>query len=384
MNARKKFALAISAIPLLALVSGCNDSVDLQAVRAFTAKASEASDRFPLIADDFYASCVRGADYVPIGQFSQSDIDAAVERVSKIPDEALRTQLQGQLQALKPNDASPFAYRDLRRQECEQYASLGRALNDRHQFLFTYLKTLGDLASDQLVDYSAAVDTLGGSVQQAAVTLGTKPADAEAQAGIFKFIATKIFTAIADNYRRDRLKEYLVGNSGAVDKYIQFLQPDVVAYLTALQSEDTLLSSYYRFSILSEYQARQRQLASVGSSQPGQPLRISSRGLTEPAMNMDRRLADAKAQLQRRTEAGKSYLTMLKILQAANVEFACKLADQPAQLEFVERCPKASPVVEANTKAAAKLPLDRTLQTLAVKYYLQLKPEIIRLNNFQE
>jgi hypothetical protein len=304
--------------------------------------------------------------------------------VSKIPDEALRTQLQGQLQALKPNDASPFASRDLHRQECEQYANLGRALNDRHQFLFTYLKTLGDLASDQLVDYSAAVDTLGGSVQQAAVTLGTKPADAEAQVGIFKFIANKIFTAIADNYRRDRLKEYLVGNSGAIDKYIQFLQPDVAAYLTALQSEDTLLSSYYRFSILSEYQARQRQLASVGSSRPGEPLRISSRGLSEPAMNMDRRLADAKAQLQRRTEAGKSYLTMLKILQAANVEFACKLADQPAQLEFVDLCPKASPVLEANTKAAAKPPLDRILQTLAVKYYLQLKPEIIRLNNFQE
>lgn len=385
MHILKRCVPLAAIISLLAMTTGCNNNLDLGAVKDFTAKASEASEKFPLIADDFQGSCFRHASYQPIGQVSDQDINDALEKIEAIDDPVFKAALKDKFNAAlkdksdplkSSNTSSPFMLRDLRRVACERYSGLGRTLNERHQFLFTYLETIGELASDKLVDYSAEVDTLGGSVQKAAIALGAKKEDAEGQQGIFKLIFNSIFTASADNYRRDRLKEYLVNNSGTVDQYIGFLQPDVRAYLVALEAEDVLLSSYYRFSILGEFRPRQGVALLPGQ----QPTLISSRGLSESAMNIDRRFEDARAALRRRQEAGTGYLSTLEILQNANVEFACKLADDKSKLEFQERCPTDPPRMEGIARQAAKPPLD-ILKSTATKYYLQLKPELARINN---
>src|SRR5678816_1031109 len=148
-------------IPILISMAGLLMSVACvmpEAVREFTAVATEASQQFPPLVRDLTASCVR-----------KQLADRPVNELADATGEA--------------------------RQSCKEFSDLEPSLLGALDVLTNYLNALNQLASNEVVSYDTQIDGFAAKVQ-AAGKFGDGPVTA------IKGLAKFLFDAAASGYQR--------------------------------------------------------------------------------------------------------------------------------------------------------------------------------------
>ncbi len=153
----RQISILVAAAVLLVTV-GC---VTPEAVRQFTAVATDAAQQFPPLVRDLAASCIR-----------KQLADRSVDEIADASGEA--------------------------KNACKEFSDLEPSLLGALDVLINYLNALSQLASDQVVSYDTQIDGFAAKVQ-AAGKFGDAPVNAIK--GLAKFLAD----AAASGYQRKKL-----------------------------------------------------------------------------------------------------------------------------------------------------------------------------------
>ena len=216
-NKLSRFTVFLIGLLLVAQY-GC---VDLSAVRDFAAISAE-SAQYTKLVNDYVSSPERQKRYQPPNQHATLDAEKEKRKNQK----------------------------DL--------------LLGRHAIIQEYTEALGNLASDELVNYDKDIDTLGKAVTNNKFA-GEK--DADAAAAISKILVR----AVTDNWRKGKIQELIAESNKNFQTAIGALQDIVLGgFSMDLEIESTALGKYYMKNIMES-----KDPAGIAALKEWQQLRIA-------------------------------------------------------------------------------------------------------------
>src|SRR5205085_8352556 len=233
-------SVVLALILILALLG--NACIDLSAISKFADSATEAGQRFPKLAADLIASCVRQHVLQDL-----RDAKFAPVELDRIAHPAADSAEMQQATA-----------------RCQNYADQQQRLTEANAVLIAYLKTMADLASDKLTDHDKSLDALGTSFTGANIFN-------EPEVNAVKGLAKLLSKATSDFYRRNKLKSAIEQENDDVQKLTAALKRIVIQnYVTQLDTERDQLRSFYRSSI-QEHQKYADALVKPAGGESGVP-----------------------------------------------------------------------------------------------------------------
>ncbi len=110
----------------------------------------------------------------------------------------------------------------------------------RHALIEEYMDALGRLAADDLVDYDSEIDRLGKAVSDGRLV-------GERDATAFGAVATVLFRAAADNWRRDRLVQLIAESNAPFQEVVGALKQVVdQGFAGDVVNEEIALQKHYQ------------------------------------------------------------------------------------------------------------------------------------------
>lgn len=184
-------------------ITGCGIQ-DIIAVQNFAAISAKSTEKFPILASDFYKSCIRTAIL----------------------------------------DSETIPTRKEREDRCAKFKRLEPGLIATHQILEAYVIALGTLASDKTIDFTTEFTNLGTQVKTLDLL---KPTQTDAITRILNFLVS----AATDGYRREKLKDAIQTTNAdlqiALDALKSIIGQD---YKRLLKIESDTIDDYYKAKIL--------------------------------------------------------------------------------------------------------------------------------------
>ena len=205
-----------AVVLLLALTivhSGC---VDLKEVRAFAVTASAVGDRFPGLARDLHDSCMAQQRYI-VAQRQEFRVDQFADL----------------------NDpAHPLL--EAGRKVCKLYEDEQERLIKANATLVSYMKSMGDLAADDLTNFDKGIGAFGNALAGAQLF---STAESSAIAKLASFLARMA----AEGYRRKQLRDVIKEANPDVAVTAAALGRIVSKnYILQLENERVAMREYYR------------------------------------------------------------------------------------------------------------------------------------------
>ncbi|ODH02935.1 hypothetical protein A4S05_22000 [Nostoc sp. KVJ20] len=364
--------------PCFLIINSCSNNANFAQIREFSKKAELAEQVLPTIADDFYTSCLRSARYraVKILPPDRTDNvsrvvekDILLEEIAKLerrlsnknPDAILIRQLQSFKQKLQQFPPSNRLQTRVDAEEScnkkNQFSSssepqisslyLGSLMKKGNSVIVLYMKNLGLLAADDLINFDTEFNTLKTNSQNLSNELtdllkfdgaDTARVNKRVEAGVD--IANFILTQIFAEKRRNTLKEVITQANQPFKTYTEGLQSIVqrVYIDQSLKTEESFLDNYYIDYIEEILDSNERK---QGSS-------VVSIANTLISIDQDRWNPE-KDKIQKRRELGYAYIDLLKTIVDSHEQLAVIYKDgkQPSKQAFQK-------IMNANNKALNK------------------------------
>ncbi|WP_019501670.1 hypothetical protein [Pseudanabaena sp. PCC 6802] len=188
---------------VLLSIGGCGIQ-DIIAVQNFAAISAKSTEKFPILASDFYKSCLRAAIL----------------------------------------DSETIPTRKEREERCAKFKQLEPGLIATHRVVEAYMLALGTLASDKTIDFASEFANLGTQVKTLNVL---KPAQTDAITGILNFLAS----AATDGYRREKLKDAIQISNTNLQITLEALKSIIGEdYKRLIKIESDTIDDYYKQKIL--------------------------------------------------------------------------------------------------------------------------------------
>jgi len=201
---------------LLIIALTANACVDLSEVREFARRASEIGDRFPVLARDFFDSCMNQQRLI-VAQKA----DFRVDKFGDLND-----------------DNSPLLADGL--ELCKPFKDERPRLIRANRTLVVYMKTLGDLAANDLTSFDRSFADMGSALASAGILSGAASTAVTHLAAFITHIAT-------EGYRRKQLKEVIKTANPDIQILTEALRRMVLQnYIAQLENEQVALKEYYR------------------------------------------------------------------------------------------------------------------------------------------
>lgn len=209
----KRILITVGFLTLTILTVSC---VELKEIREFSELAGSVGERFPVLATDLYDSCANQQRYIVLQKH-----DFRFDKLGDLNDESNAEMVE----ALK---------------QCELYNSERERLIKANGILVAYMKTMGDLAADDLTNFDKNIDGFGKAVTSAKLL---NDAQSTALMNLGKFLSH----IATEGYRRKKLKEVIKTTNGDVQVATSALS-DIVQknYILQLQNEQLAMETYYR------------------------------------------------------------------------------------------------------------------------------------------
>ncbi|MBN3943020.1 hypothetical protein [Nostoc sp. NMS9] len=221
---RQKLAFKV-LVPLVLVLGGCGRNADIEAAKSLSRVGQEADVVFEKIADDFYQSCLRAADYTPLKSSNSEGINQDRITAEKECDGNPQVE-QNSLDSVNhkptPKDAS-------------------QALTNGNLVIINYLIALGKLASDDLINYDPQLNSIEDSLNQI-------PEIQTDVVGAGTAIAQFLFRVFSEQERRSTLKDAVLANDQNLTSYIDGFSNAINKGYSkgALESEKLAVDDYYR------------------------------------------------------------------------------------------------------------------------------------------
>jgi hypothetical protein len=214
LNGSKRIhAVGVLLVALSVVHSGC---VDLKEVRAFAATASAVGDRFPGLARDLHDSCMAQQRYI----VAQRE-DFRVDQFADLND-----------------PANPLL--EAGRKTCKLYEDEQDRLIKANATLVSYMKSMGDLAADDLTNFDKGIGAFGSALAGAQLF-------SAAESGAIAKLASFLARMAADGYRRKQLKDVIKQSNPDVAITSAALARIVSKnYVLQLENERVAMREYYR------------------------------------------------------------------------------------------------------------------------------------------
>lgn len=379
---KNNLKIIASLLPVSLFINSCGTDANLAKVRKFSENAGAIELALPVIADDFYKSCLRAARYEPVNIlpsekkndssssvidkqiFSNEKILSQVKNINKkLEDQAPGSQVKKDLEKLEqklaanPSIADPLQARRDAQKECNKKRSfessseeqvpriyLGSLMKNGNSIIVLYMKKLGMLASDDLINFDNEFNSLSTNL----TSLEGKLADllkftAEDKAKITKKttagfnIANFIVNQIFEGERVETLNEAIPLANEPLKNYAEGLQTvaERVYINQYLKNEESFLDDYYIEYISEILESNERK-------QGDSVINIAN---TLIAIDQDRWNPE-KDKIQERRELAFSYINLLKTVVDGHEELATiyNNGEQPSGDEI-------NKAIETNNKA---------------------------------
>lgn len=311
-------------LPLLLTITSCGDNPNLAQVRQFSLLANQAEKQLPIIASDLYLSCLKRARYQAISLLP-TELNPNVHTSSL---------LQKRLDEQEECDTSPSSPREL--------SSL---MNQGNGIIVLYMKKLGQLASEDLLNFDAEFSQLKASSSNltngltnlfGATSLEQSVIQTQVDAGLN--LLQIITEQVLKGKRLDTLSEVISGANQPLITYIEGLETVVQrVYLNQyLEGEEDALDQYY-INYLGDI--ADRKLFQNQTSL----LNINAVLTLEDRWNLE------KDKIQQRRQLAEDYIQLLRQIISSHQQLA-ELYDsgqKPSQKQVKE-------MIEKNTKALEK------------------------------
>lgn len=364
-------------------LNSCGTDANLAKVRQFSENAGEIERALPVIADDFYKSCLRAARYEPVNILPPENKNLAPSTVidrqilldeqilpevqninRKLKELAPGSQVKEDLEKLEqklaanPSIADPLQARRDAQKECNKPGSfdssseeqvpsiyLGSLMENGNNIIVLYMKKLGALASDDLINFDSEFDNLSTNL----TSLEGKIADllklavedtteiTEKTTAGFK-LANFITNQIFEGKRIETLRESIPATNESLNNYAEGLQTVIErVYINQyLKTEESFLDDYYIEYISGILESNEKK-------QGDSVINIAN---TIISIDQDRWNPE-KDKIQERRELAFSYINLLKTAVNVHKDLATIYSngEQPSG-------EKIDKVVKSNNKAA--------------------------------
>jgi hypothetical protein len=268
------FSRKIGIAALLVWTLFLSSCVELESIRKFAETSAVVGQKFPVLSSDVYGSCTRKYKY----RFYR-DVNFNASQIGDIDKLQQEANLEGLTTTAPPGAVQA-------EKDCRRFKEIAPSVVLLNKALVEYMKTMGDLAADDLTSYDKKLDALATAVSD-----GSFFNDTEVTAG--KSLAKFVLDATTNFYRRKKLKTAIETRNGDVKTLTDALKRFVGQnYILALQDEQRQLDNYHKANI-QEHQDR------AGNADP-------------LAVTSAKTMWDAERQrLQERISAAEAYVKIL-------------------------------------------------------------------------
>lgn len=237
---KKKF---LSTLLLLIITFVNSSCVELENIRKFTENAAAVSEKFPELSGDIYGSCVRRYRYVFIELVNfRPDLMQKIDNLSEVEN------LDGYPTVGIPRDSSGLSIIQ-HELKCREFKKSHKAAMLINKALVDYLKTLGELAANDLTSYDKSLDQLGTSVTSIGVF-------EEKHINAGKGLAGFILNAATEFWRRKKLKSAIEQRDKDVSTVSVVLKKYIAEeYVRMLNIEKEQMDGFYT-ELIRNYQAQ--------------------------------------------------------------------------------------------------------------------------------
>ncbi|KZL50619.1 hypothetical protein A2T98_06545 [Nodularia spumigena CENA596] len=330
----KFFRSKLVFLPLFLTITSCGSNPNLAKVRQFSLLAEQAEKQLPVIASDLYLSCLKIARYKAISLLpTQLDPNAGVS-----------SRLQQRVEAQKDCDQPDAASSPL---------ELSSLMNQGNGIIILYMKKLGQLASDNLLNFDTEFSKLQASSENFSDGLtnlfGASPEErslvtTQVNAGI-KLLQI-ITEQVLEGKRLDTLNEVIPGANQPLATYAKGLETVLQrVYIDQyLRAEETALNQYY-IDYISDI--ADRKLLDNSSSL----LSIDT------VLSLEDRWNSEKDKIQQRRQLGQDYIELLQQIVSSHQRLAdiYKNGQKPSQKEVKEMMDKNTKALENFVKSSEKV-----------------------------
>jgi hypothetical protein len=192
---------------------GC---VDLKEVQAFAATAAAVGERFPGLAKDLHDSCMAQQRYI-VAQRQ----DFRVDQFADLNDPEHPLLEAG-------------------RKTCQLYKDEQERLIKANATLVSYMKSMGDLAADDLTNFDKGIGAFGSALAGAQLF-------SEAESGAIAKLAGALARMASEGYRRNQLRDVIRETNADVALTTAALGRIVSKnYVLQLENERVAMREYYR------------------------------------------------------------------------------------------------------------------------------------------
>lgn len=273
----------ILVLPLCFLSTGCRDDSLLKAVRDFTKSRETASKTVMVISEDFYKSCVRQYEFLPI------------EPVPTVINK--KTPYQDRIEGLK---------------NCKEQWKIGDNFEKANELLIKYMATLEALASDDVVIFpdttkeklENAINNLpfGDESNEATEIKAERQQSVKAGVGILQFLS-KLYL---NQLRKERLVSAITETNNDIQTYTQTLKIVVErGYIDGyLVQELDNINLYYNLFVTD---ILREAFPEVQADQPPKKLALP----LNPFISLDDDWRTKRAEVEDKVELGRLYINFL-------------------------------------------------------------------------
>lgn len=277
-NVIKKTSFKLLVCPFLLVITSCGIDPDLARIREFSKNADLAQEALLQFSGDFYKSCLRSARYkaVNVLPLSSNNKDSLEEKITTLENrlitensnQELILELQGLREKLGQLSPTSDRLQDRRnaQENCNQkrvFTSsverqipsqyIGSLMTRGNDVIVLYLKKLGAVASDDLINLDNEFNSLKTNAQNISKQLGDLIGESEkGQAQVERVgagieIVNFILTQILEGERRETLKEAILAANEPLKIYAEGLQlvTQRVYIDQFLTREENNLDNYY-------------------------------------------------------------------------------------------------------------------------------------------
>jgi hypothetical protein len=328
------FVSRILVIPFLFVISSCGSDPNLLKVREFADNASKAKNKFPVIANDIYRSCLREARYrtvsiLPPDTLSPLERKEVIEKkISELNKEiqelsVANPKLIDQLRNLKlklETSGETIQVIDLQsrieaQKKCEEESSsLGSKMTTGNTVIILYMEKLGSIASENLINFDTQFNELkakSGDLQTELTAIFKAPNEQKSvSAGLD--LANFILTAIFDGKRRETLSEVIPLANSPLKNYSNGLQKVIKrVYIDQyLRREEASLDNYFIDYMQDVLESKARKEGN------------SVIALVNTFISLDKDWNPKKDEIQERREMANSYISLLQTIIDGHEELA--------------------------------------------------------------
>ena len=205
-----------AVVLLIALSVSQSGCVDLKEVRAFAATAAAVGERFPGLARDLHDSCMSQQRYI-VAQRA----DFRVDQFADLNDPEHPLLEAG-------------------RKTCKLYKDEEERLIKANATLVSYMRSMGDLAADDLTNFDKGIGAFGSALAGAQLF-------SEAESGAIAKLASHLARMAADGYRRKQLRDVIKQANPEIAIASAALARIVSKnYVLQLENERVAMREYYR------------------------------------------------------------------------------------------------------------------------------------------